>query len=573
MRLAASGSTALTPLEILQIFLTVICIFLAFLRPSTAATWFSFLEQGIRRFSERRFLCLLALALFPIALRLVLLPVYGPPQPFIHDEYAYLLQADTFAQGRLTNPPLPDWKQFQSIYVLVRPTYTSEYQVAQAAFIALGQVATGLPWAGVVASMGVFCGVLYWALLGWMPPTWALVGAALVDIEAGVLSYWMNSYWGGCVPAIGGALLLGALPRLRERHPAPYAFTLGAGAAILLHSRPVEGAILLAITAWCLFSWTFIDRVLSVRTTFYRIVPVLGLVLAAAVAFMGYYNARVTGKSAQLPYLLYRAEYGIPQGFYWQKPVIVNKNLPVDIQSEYKTQLEQQERRNSIKGLIIATAAKIRIFWTFYLGAPLTVPLVMLPFIWRDRNMRIVFWALITVVGFDNLTFHAFFPHYAAPVMVAIFVVILQCIRSMRARSAAGLFLSRSLPMVCAIGLLIPVLGRFAEAALPSGTSRISKLWNPEFNQWISREQFTPFLEKQPGKQLVLVRYDPSTHRNDNAWIFNLADLQHAKTVWAREGSTQENRSLMQHFADRRVWLGEPDKNPPSLVPYPFSGN
>jgi hypothetical protein len=196
----------------------------------------------------------------------------------------------------------------------------------------------------------------------------------------------------------------------------------------------------------------------------------------------------------------------------------------------------------------------------------------MLPFIWRDRKMRIAVWALVIVVGFENMTFFAFFPHYAAAVMVPIFVVILECIRQMRNRGAAGLFLSRALPVVCGFGLAIPVMGRIAEPLLPRAMAGITKLWAPEFEHWVSREQFTPYLERQPGPQLVLVHYDPAKHNNDNAWVYNTADLEHAKVVWAREGTPEEDRALFEHFSGRRVWLGEPDTSPPRIVPYEAVG-
>ncbi len=564
------GTAPVSPFDLLQICLTLLCLVVAFARPTVGSKWFARIEEMLSGVSRRPWLCALILFAFPILFRCLLLPVYAPPVPFISDEYAYLLQSDTFASGRLTNPSPPLPQHFVSVYVLAQPTYTAEYQVGQGLVLAIGQITTGIPWAGVVLSMGAMCALIYWALLAWMPRVWAFVGALiLVDVQLGVLSYWMNSYWGGCVPAIGGALALGALPRIREGKRFRFSLVMAAGLIVLINSRPLEGVLLTMVAAGVLIYWRAISKELSGRALAGRVVPALLVSFAAAVAFAGYYNHRVTGKATEFPYLLYRNEYGLPQGFFWQKPVALKTALPADIRAEYEDQLSQHERRTSWKALLAAMGGKARRFWEFYVGVPLTIALVFLPFIWRGRNMGLAFWALAIVIGLDNLLFFAYFPHYSAAVTVLIVLAMIQCIRSMRAFSQAGLFLSRSLPLVCVLGLLIPMCGRFVEGSLPPQLAGVKRLWNSEFFHEVSRERFVPQLEREPGKQLVLVRYQPYDGAKKTEWIYNRADLSTAKIVWARQlGDRESDRRVIQKFPGRRVWLAEPDAKPPRVTPY-----
>jgi hypothetical protein len=81
-----------------------------------------------------------------------------------------------------------------------------------------------------------------------------------------------------------------------------------------------------------------------------------------------------------------------------------------------------------------------------------------------------------------------------------------------------------------------------------------------------SRSRIEHELELRPGQHLVIVRYSEK-HSPHEEWIYNKADIDGAKIVWAREIPGMSLKSLVNYFRKREVWLAEPDASPARLTP------
>jgi len=224
-----------------------------------------------------------------------------------------------------------------------------------------------------------------------------------------------------------------------------------------------------------------------------------------------------------------------------------------------KLELSHYLQARSVRGFLRQTAIKTGTVWVFFIGPVLTIPLFALPWVQRDRRIRLL---IITgAVSFAGTALVIFFlAHYSAPMAAVILAVILQGMRHLRAwrweGKPTGLFLVRAIVVICV--LLVPIEVRILAATPQPGT--LSAMG-------AERAKMVAQLESLPERHLVLVRYRPD-HNVLAEWVYNGANIDRSRVVWARDMGATQNEELIQYYKDRRVWLMEPDEIPPRLSPY-----
>ncbi len=553
----------------------------------------------------------LILVLLWTAWRIAFLLHTGIPEPSKHDEFSYLLGADIFAHGHLASPPHVLGRFFESPHILVQPTYASKYPPGQALFLALGQVLFGSPFFGVLIGNALMLFTFGLMLFAWVPFRWALAVSAMFALCLSPAMYWTNSYWGGSVAASGGALVLLGIGVYRTKQTPLAGAIFAVGALLLFWTRPFEGG-LFTVAVLIVFGkelWR------SLRTS---VVVVAVSMLAIGGAWTCYDNQAVTGNPFRLPYLLHARQYSMTPVFWFlplqPEPTYSSPRLA----SQYGTggweeQLYEGQgtwwqpmEASTLAELRTATSSSPRLAsqyatggsdekrydgqgaWWRSLGAgvittlrtlewPLrSVLLLMLlvPVAWRDplyRKMSLV--AGVCLLGLSVETFHQ--EHYTAPAWAAVALMI-----AIWAKHAWGLQIrERRVGVVpVLVALALPAFAALPSHAviLPQSSQAFSEDTgnvSPPGNWADRRAALVERLSALDRRQLVIVRYPSPDWHLIEEWVYNGADIDHQRVVFAHDLGIPENRALLHYYPDRTAMLLTFDNvsRQEQIVPYPLT--
>lgn len=547
---------------------------------------------------RRPSLLVLVAGFLPILLRLALLPIVPAPTPAAMEEFNNILQAQTYAAGRLYNPVHPLAALLQAPQVIQWPHSMSTRPPLAGLFLYLGEVLFRSPFLGNLLSVGCTSAALCWMMVEWLTRRWAATGAVIVTFSYCLFGYWVNSYWCPAPNILGAAILLALVPRIERRPQLWHALAFIPAMALIMGIRPYESGVYTAtVLLWIGVRFLQPPR----RAMLQRAILVFAVPVCAGGILMGgglaWYDLVTTGRATTMPYAIWRQAQCFVPAFLWQ-PLSTQAIAFLD-QGLAKFAAWEVEVAMPARGAGPLAAVSILARQVVTLRDQIG-PMLLLPlFCWSSRwfgARPTGYWFIAAAAVTLGLLFASFL-YFGLPLKLLLGVVLYKRWRNPSERLpivliAAGLLATSisSFYMTIYFSVFLPPLILLTVSGL-----RKLAVWNPHHGAGVagmmvlgvflftglqaysyvasnrmegsimSRVDGEPFrdrnmlldrLTQEEGRQLVLVR---DLAPGKSAWqlVWNGVDVDNQRIIWARDLKPAWSAAAIRYFHPRKVWLVE----------------
>lgn len=506
--------------------------------------------------------------------------VLGTPLPAVHDEFSYLLGAETFARGHLTEVPHVMPEHFQAAHVIHDPTYASKYPPGQALLLAAGWK-LWQPSLGLALGAGLLVAAVHYLLRAIYSGVWALAGALTVWSGFCLVNYWTTSYWGGGLAATAGALTFGAAAWLAKKdRPASlrHGFLFALGLCLLAITRPFEGLLFAVPCA----GWTLVSLIGHARRQWGSALACAGVIAAtggAGIAGLLLHNQAVTGHLTELPYQCWFHQYATGGAFLWQPNESLSSYVSAHLGSFFRAIAERAHEEMAADGSVLNSvrrhfSERLHSLKWFYLGPYqllgmaavihtlifLSARRIFIAPVWMSLFSVLLVCAGSSLCLYDNV-------HYVAPILGCVFVL---AVGGLQAAWHSGWMRPALRPLALACGLtgVLAPAGQTAAilwdkesffAANPRhghdviGGQRYF-LFDAEHGLGFKRKRIEEKLARLPGQHLVFVKYGDESSPNET-WHYNGADIAGQKVMWAEYMDQDMNERLCDEHPGHTVWV------------------
>jgi hypothetical protein len=468
----------------------------------------------------------------------------------IHDEAAYVLQAELFARGAWAGRPpvLPEF--FEQLYVLVTPVLASKYPPGHSLMLSPGAL-VGLPGLPVVLLNGV-TGALIFALARRVASAHVALLTWLAWVTCFPAIYFRATYLSEVTSSAGWLVAWWCLVRWRDGHRGPWLLGVAAAVGLVAVTRPLTALALAIPVAIVVLRDTFARRN-------WRDLGLAVWVGAACLALIPLWSARTTGSPLLTPLELYTRVYvpfDVP-GFGLDTSARAVRAVPRDM--AITNQSFREEHRAHTVGTLPRTLVKrLRMIardmwydWRLGLAPFALLALTALP---------VAAWVALATLAAHVMLYLAYAHpafwtvYYLESEPVLAFVTALGVARVVAWAADAGRRRWRKLTIGSAAPAASVAVLLLALATCVPGAMTLRLLREQVDRDRAYFERFDAVVRAiRDERAIVFVRYAP-THNDNLSLVRNPVNHDEAR-VWIVHDRGADNARLVLAAKDRRAYL------------------